>query len=75
MPRFPKREADVYALAQEMIAGYLAQPAIFVHADVNALQNALFEYQGARQWMLCWEARPAGSVCLMGREAPNARGQ
>jgi len=56
MPRFPRREADVYALAQEMIAGYLAKPAIFVHADVSALQNALLEYQGARQWMLCWEA-------------------
>jgi len=56
MPRFPRREADVYALSQEMIAGYLAKPAIFVHADVNALQDALVEYQGARQWMLCWEA-------------------
>jgi len=56
MARFPKREEEVYTLAQEMIAGYLAKPAIFVHADVNALQNALFEYQGARQWMLCWEA-------------------
>ena len=56
MPRFPRREADVYALAQEMIAGYLAKPAIFVHANVSALQTALVEYQDARDLMLCWEA-------------------
>jgi len=56
MARFPKREADVYALAQEMIAGYKAKPAIFVHADVPTLETALAEYQDARRVMLCWEA-------------------
>jgi hypothetical protein len=56
MARFPKREADVYALAQEMIAGYKAKPAIFVHADVPALETVLAEYQDARRVMLCYEA-------------------
>jgi len=56
MARFPKREADVYALAQEMIAGYKAKPAIFVHADVLTLETALAEYQDARRVMLCYEA-------------------
>jgi len=56
MARFPKREADVYALAHEMIAGYKAKPAIFVHADIPALETALAEYQEARRVMLCYEA-------------------
>ena len=42
-------------LAQEMIAGYKANPAVFVSADVPALETALAEFQDARQIMLCWQ--------------------
>lgn len=41
MPKFPKKEADVYALVTQMIAGYTAYPAVFPHANVPALEDAL----------------------------------
>ena len=44
MPRFPKKEADIFALANQMIAGYTAIPAVFPHADVIALENASNDY-------------------------------
>ena len=48
MPRFPRREAEVIALADAMIAGYTANPADFPNADVPALQAARDAYQTAR---------------------------
>lgn len=44
MPTFPKREADILALANEMLAGYTAHPARFPHADAYALENARNDY-------------------------------
>ncbi len=44
MPTFPKREADILALANQMLAGYTAHPAIFPHADAYALENARNDY-------------------------------
>jgi len=44
MPRFPKKEADIFALANQMIAGYTDHPAVFPHADVAALTNARIDY-------------------------------
>lgn len=41
MPKFPKKETDIYALATQMIAGYTAYPAVFPRADVAALEDAL----------------------------------
>ena len=41
MPKFPKKEADVYDLVNQMIAGYTAYPAVFPHANVPALEDAL----------------------------------
>jgi len=40
MPKFPRREAEVIALADEMIAGYVAYPTIFPSANVSAMQGA-----------------------------------
>jgi len=44
MPRFPKKEADVFALVNQMIAGYTAYPAVFPHADVAGLTDARTDY-------------------------------
>ena len=44
MPRFPKKEADIFALANQMIAGYTDHPAVFPHADVAALTDARINY-------------------------------
>lgn len=44
MPRFPKKEADIFALANQMIAGYTDHPAVFPHANVAALTNARIDY-------------------------------
>jgi len=44
MPRFPKKEADIFALVNQMIAGYTDHPAVFPHADVAALTNARIDY-------------------------------
>ncbi len=41
MPRFPKKETDVVALADAMIAGYTANPTIFTSADTVGLSAAL----------------------------------
>ena len=46
-------------LAEEMIAGYKANPAIFVSADVATLESALIEYETARLLALCWQSRAA----------------
>ena len=48
MPRFPRREAEVIALADAMIAGYTANPADFPNADVPALQAVRDTYQTSR---------------------------
>ena len=56
MARFPRREAEVHMLAQEMIAGYKANPTVFVNADVPTLETALTEFQDARQLMLCMQS-------------------
>ncbi len=45
MPEFPKNEADIAALAGDMIGGYLAQPALFPHADAGAVQAALSAFE------------------------------
>ncbi|NLV44420.1 MAG: fibronectin type III domain-containing protein [Candidatus Hydrogenedentes bacterium] len=44
MPCFPKKEADIFALANQMIAGYTDHPAVFPHADVAALTDARINY-------------------------------
>lgn len=48
MPRFPRRQAEVIALADAMIAGYTANPADFPNADLPALQAARGAYQTGR---------------------------
>ncbi len=48
MPDFPKREGDIVALAEGVIAGYLAHPAIFPGGDPAALQAALDAYLAAK---------------------------
>ncbi len=53
MPNFPKTEAEVVALAEAMIAGFVAHPADFPSidplTDLVALQGALAAYQADRQ--------------------------
>jgi len=48
MPKFPRREAEVIALVDEMIAGYLINPSMFPSADVPALQAARAAYTTAK---------------------------
>ncbi|MBN1518024.1 fibronectin type III domain-containing protein [Candidatus Sumerlaeota bacterium] len=45
MPVFPKKEADIVALADNMIAGYTANPSDFPKSDVAGLQTARSNYQ------------------------------
>lgn len=48
MPTFPHKQADAAALAEKMIAGYLANPDDFPQGNVAALQTALAEFQSAK---------------------------
>ena len=57
MPRFPKREADVVALADAMISGYTANPGVFPNADVAALQAVRDAYQTAKNAQLDAQAQ------------------
>jgi len=57
MPRFPKREADVVALGDAMIAGYTANPGDFPNADVAALQTARSDYQTSKDAQLDAQAQ------------------
>lgn len=49
MPVFPRREADVVALAEAMIAGYTAHAADFPSVNVADLQASLADYKAHRQ--------------------------
>lgn len=53
MPNFPKTEAEMVALVEAMIAGYIANPADFPSidplTDLVALQTALSDYQTDKQ--------------------------
>jgi len=48
MPRFPKREADVLALIDAMIAGYLAHMADFPSVDLSSIFNVHTLYTSAK---------------------------
>jgi hypothetical protein len=45
MPKFPKAEPDIVALAQTMVAGYTAHAADFPSVVLADLQTALTDYQ------------------------------
>jgi len=49
MPRFPKREADVLALIDAMIAGYLAHMADFPSVDFSSIFNVHTLYTDAKK--------------------------
>ena len=49
MPTFPKREPDVVALAEAMVAGYTAHAADFPSVTVATLTTALTNYKNQRQ--------------------------
>jgi hypothetical protein len=49
MPKFPKTEAEVVALADAMIAGYTAHAADFPSVTVAQLSTALSNYKNQRQ--------------------------
>ena len=57
MPNFPRREPDVVALADAMIAGYQQNPAVFPHADLVALQGERATYQTAKNAQLDADAK------------------
>ena len=57
MPNFPRREPDVVALADAMIAGYQQNPAVFPHADLVALQGLRASYQTAKNAQLDADAK------------------
>jgi len=57
MPNFPRREPDVVALADAMIAGYQQNPAVFPHADLVALQGERASYQTAKNAQLDADAK------------------
>ena len=48
MPKFPSREAEVLALAEGMIAGYLESPTVFPSANPTELQAKLDAYHTAK---------------------------
>lgn len=48
MPEFPRREAELAVLVEEMIGGYTANPGMFPGADAAALQAALDAFEAAR---------------------------
>lgn len=48
MPQFPKREAEIVALADSMIAGYTENPGVFPGANVALLQTKRTAYQTAK---------------------------
>jgi len=49
MPRFPKSEPEIVALAEEMIAGYTAHAADFPSVAVADLQTTLTNYKSQKQ--------------------------
>jgi hypothetical protein len=49
MPKFPKTEAEVVALAETMVAGYTAHAADFPSVTVADLSTALTNYKSQRQ--------------------------
>jgi hypothetical protein len=49
MPKFPKTEAEVVALAETMVAGYTAHAADFPSVTVATLSTALSTYKSQRQ--------------------------
>ena len=59
MARFPSREADVIALVDEMIGGYLANPGVFPGADVVKLQGERAAYGAARDAQMTARAQYA----------------
>jgi hypothetical protein len=48
MPAFPKRETDVVALAEQMIAGYTAHAADFPSVTVATLSTAINNYKSQK---------------------------
>jgi len=56
MPRFPRRENEVAALARAMIAGYTANPSVFPHADLAGLTNTYDIYKSFRKGADCFMA-------------------
>lgn len=67
MPEFPKNEADITALAGDMIAGYLAQPALFPHADVAEVQAALAAFEAR-----AYEKQEAHAKAMLATKAKEA---
>ncbi len=50
MPKFPKREADILALANAMLAGYAAHPADFPsHTGTPLLKIRHYQYLATKQ--------------------------
>ena len=48
MPVFPKREADILALVQAMIAGKTAHPGMFPSLNIGILIIRRADYEGAK---------------------------
>ena len=59
MAKFPNREAEVIALVDEMIAGYLINPSMFPSADVPALQAARGAYGLSKDTQTAAQAQAA----------------
>ena len=59
MPSFPRREAEVIELADEMIAGYLANPSVFPSSDVSAVQGGRAAYTMAKEAQVAAQAQLA----------------
>ena len=49
MPKFPKRQADILALADAMFAGYLAHGAYFPSVSWMGLFLAIKAYRNAKK--------------------------
>ena len=62
MPKFPRREAEVIALADEMIAGYLANPGLFPSANVSAMQNARSLYGTTKDTQIAAQVKHDGWI-------------
>ena len=67
MPKFPKREADIEALALTMFTGYVAHVADFPSANKGGLFLALKAYRQAREADI--DARAAAQVATEQKDA------
>ena len=62
MPQFPRREADLFMLVEEMIGGYTTNPSLFPGANVAALKACRDAFEAAKSDQLEKQAQAKEST-------------